>query len=120
LDSWRLLNKFDKRTDVRIKALILALGNAYLDGFRKTIITNGLDERDLAFEAGLIDPSEMELSVYATQKRGMVLQLLSEIAERRWITMYEKPPVGAYRVFISEEGIKKFNELNSPWWKFFS
>ena len=108
-----------KRTDQQIRALLLALGNAYLDGFRKNIDTDGLDERDLAFEAGLIEPSEMELSTYATQKRGRILQLLSEIAERGWITMYEKPPVGAFRVFISQEGITKFNELNLAWWKKF-
>ncbi len=109
----------DKRTDEQIRALLLALGNAFSDGFRRNIDMEGLDERDLAFEAGLIEPSEMELSTYATQKRGRIIKLLSEIQERGWITMYEKPPVGAYRVFISQEGITKFNELNLAWWKKF-
>ena len=59
----------------------------------------------------------MELSVYASQKRGRIIQLLSEISDKGWITIYEKPPIGAYRVFISDDGVRKFNEYNLAWWK---
>lgn len=96
--------------------MLIALVRAYQDNFRPHVPTTGLDERDMAFEAGLLTPMETELTVYATRKRGRVLSLLREMESWGWVAMEPVPPQGAYHVFLEGDGIAVAQEHLRPWW----
>ncbi len=87
-----------------LENMLFALVRGYQDPVRPKIRTEGMDERDLAFEAGLLNPMEMETSLYGTQKRGRVLGLLREMVKRSWVEMQPMPPQGAYHVYLTEAG----------------
>lgn len=96
--------------------MLVALVRAYHDHLRPDIQSAGLDERDVAYEAGLLAPKEVELTVYATQKRGRVLRLLRDMESLGWVGMQETPPQGAYQVFLHGEGVQAAREHLRPWW----
>jgi hypothetical protein len=99
--------------------MLVALVRAYQDSVRPNVSTNGLEERDMAFEAGLLSPMETELTVYATRKRGRVLGLLRDMESWGWVAMQTAPPHGAYHVFLEGEGIAAVQEHLRPWWSKF-
>jgi hypothetical protein len=90
--------------------MLLVLARAYEDPARPKIRISGMDERDLAFESGLVEPSEMELSIYGTQKRGRILKLIGEMEERNWIGTELLPPEGAYHVVLKPIGLQRIRE----------
>jgi len=96
--------------------MLVALVRAYQDGFRPNVQSTGLDERDVAYEAGMLTPKEVELTVYATQKRGRVLRLLREMESWGWVGLQVAPPQGAYSVFLYTEGLEVAREHLRPWW----
>lgn len=96
--------------------ILLALARASNDRVRPHVAAEGLEERDLAFESGLLSPPEVEMSVYATRKRNRVLGLLKEMSERGWIRMQTKPPSGAYYVYLQDAGIELLRERTRPTW----
>ena len=96
--------------------ILFALARASTDPSRPHVIQDGLEERDLAFEAGLLSPAEVELSVYATRKRTRVLSLLKEMSGRDWIQMQVRPPSGAYYVYLQDEGIRLIRQKSRPPW----
>ena len=96
--------------------LLVALARAHVDRLRPDVRTDGLDERDLAFEAGLIQPMETELTIYATQKRGRIVRLLTEMKAFGWVEVEARPPVGSYHVMLQSEGMVAVREHLRPWW----
>jgi hypothetical protein len=96
--------------------MLVALVRAYQDRVRPHVPTSGLDERDIAFEAGLLTPMETELTVYATRMRGRVLSLLRDMESWGWVAMKQMPPQGAYHVFLEGDGIAVAQEHLRPWW----
>ena len=96
--------------------ILFALARASTDRVRPHVTEEGLEERDLAFEAGLLSPPEFEISVYATRKRNRVLGLLREMSERGWIRMQIKPPSGAYYVYLQDAGIELLRERTRSIW----
>jgi hypothetical protein len=96
--------------------LLQALVRAHQDPVHPDIRTKGIEERDLAFEAGLLTPVEVEMTVYATQKRGRVLRLLREMGEQGWVEMKPVPPYGAYHIFLKDAGVTVLRERLRPWW----
>jgi hypothetical protein len=99
-------SKAARDLDLILESMLFALVRGYQDPVRPKIRTEGMDERDLAFEAGLLNPMEMETSLYGTQKRGRVLGLLREMVKRSWVEMQPMPPQGAFHVYLKEEGAK--------------
>ena len=95
--------------------VLRALIRACRDDLRPAIRREGIDERDLAFEASLVQrPADMELSIYGTQKRNGVLGVLRGMQRDGLITM-EAGPSGAYRVLPTSQGEKLAALLKRPW-----
>ena len=108
----------EKKREETLFAVLLALTRAFHDPIRPKVREEGLEERDLAFEAHLLTPAEVEMSVYATQKRNRVLRLLRDMRDRGWIKMEPKPPTGAYYVSLSSTGLLYVRErMRAPWSK---
>lgn len=99
-----------------VEKMLWALARAHNDSSRPTIRTLGIDERDLAFESGILSPAEVETTTYATQKRGRILRLLREMQGREWVRFEAVPPHGAYHVFLLPAGAEKANRLVRSWW----
>ncbi|MSQ13662.1 MAG: hypothetical protein EXR47_05975 [Dehalococcoidia bacterium] len=97
--------------------MLLALVLAYGDSARPQVREKGLEERDVAFEADMLAPPEMELTVYATQKRGRVLSLMREMHARGWARMEVIPPRGAYHLFLLPKGMEHAAQITRPWWR---
>lgn len=106
-----------KNLEQATRALLLALVRARWDPARLDVQEFGMDERDIAYEAGLLSPIETELTVYATQKRGGVLALLRQMREWGWVEFEPKPPMGAYHVFLLTKGQEYALETTRPWWQ---
>lgn len=96
--------------------VLSALVRAYQDSIHPDIRAQGIDERDLAFEAGLLSPHEVEMTIYATQKRGRILRLLREMGAQGWVETEVVPPQGAYHVFLLDAGVQVLRESLRPWW----
>ena len=106
----------EKKREETLFVVLLALTRAVHDPIRPQVREEGLEERDLAFEARLLTPAEVEMSVYATQKRNRVLRLLRDMRDRGWIEMEPKPPTGAYHVYLKSTGLLYVQErLRPPW-----
>ena len=105
-----------RQLEERAQAMLLALVRAYRDPLRPHIRQQGLDERDLAFEADLLIPAEVELPVYASQKRGAILRVLREMKARGWVDLRPTPPIGAYSVVLQAPGEAQAFRLLQPWW----
>ena len=99
-----------RRLEETLLDMLLVLARAYQDPIRPKIREEGMDERDLAFEAGLLDPVEVDLAVYATQKRGRVLRLIRELESRDWVETQVVPPQGAYNVLLKPAGVERVRE----------
>jgi hypothetical protein len=102
--------KEPREVEEAMESMLYVLLRAYRDPIRPKIRVEGMDERDLAYEAGLLTPVEMETSVYGTQKRGRVLRLVRKMVERSWIDMEPTPPQGAYHIFLKQEGVDHATE----------
>lgn len=115
-----MANPQDKQAQALEQALtdmLIALVRAYGDTTRPQIREKGLEERDLAFEADLLSPSDTELTVYATQRRGRVLSLMRQMQARGWARMEVMPSRGAYHVFLLPKGIEHAQVVTRPWWR---
>ena len=94
-----------REVEQAMEGMLYVLVRAYQDPIRPKIRFEGMDERDLAYEAGMLTPVEMETAVYGTQKRGRVLGLVRRMVERSWVDMEPAPPQGAYHIFLKQEGV---------------
>jgi DNA-binding PadR family transcriptional regulator len=97
-------SKEAKQREEVLVSMLLALARAHQDPRRLHIRTQGMDERDLAYEADLLSPMEMETTIYASQKRGRVLGLLRELEKHGWVKTQAVPPLGAHHVFLTPHG----------------
>ena len=95
--------------------VLLALMRACRDDLRPAIRREGIDERDLAFEASLLrQPSDVETTTYATRMRNSVLRVLRAMQREGLISM-ELGPSGAYRILPTPQGEKLAALLMRPW-----
>ena len=83
---------------------------------RPSIRHTGIDERDLAFEADLLTPSEMESIIYGPRKRNAVLQLF-RVIEREGFIVMNMGINGVYRILPTSEGEKFVAQLPQPWYR---
>ncbi|MCS7207834.1 MAG: hypothetical protein NZ951_07910 [Dehalococcoidia bacterium] len=120
---WRGMDKVSRqdrraarKREEEIQNILFALLRAHHDPSRPEVREKGLDERDLAFEADLIIPAEMEMAVYATQKRGHILSLLRTMRSRGLVEYAPAPPTGVYRVRLTPYGQEVATHLFRPWW----
>lgn len=105
-----------RKREEEIQSILFVLLRAQHDPSRPDVREQGLDERDLAFEADLIIPAEMEMSIYATQKRGHILSLLRTMKSRGLVEYTPTPPTGVYRVRLTAQGQEIAMNLFRPWW----
>ncbi|MQF82892.1 hypothetical protein FIM02_01865 [SAR202 cluster bacterium AD-802-E10_MRT_200m] len=98
-------------------ALLLALTRAFNDTSRSQLIVEGIEERDLAFEAGLLEPFEVELTIYSTRKRNRILTNLKVLQDQGWAELRTMPSTGAYHVFLTLAGQEFLLQLVTPSWK---
>lgn len=98
LDPMGTPREQERALEEQLRAMVWALARAYQDPIRPWVREQGLEERDLAFEAGLLAPWEVEMPTYATQKRGRIVRLLREMERRGWVDLEARPPYGAYYV----------------------
>ncbi|MSP78824.1 MAG: hypothetical protein EXR67_04645 [Dehalococcoidia bacterium] len=101
--------------------MLEALVRAHYDRRRPAILERGIEERDLAFEAGMLVPLDMEMTIYATQRRNRILRLLREMEQRGWCSMETRPPMGAYFIKVLPAGeahlAEKIKSRPQPWWQ---
>jgi len=104
-----------KDLEAQLGAMVWALARAYRDPIRPWVREQGLEERDLAFEAGLLDPWEVEMPTYATQKRGRIVRLLREMQRRGWVDLEPRPPYGAYYVRLRPDAMEALARARPGW-----
>lgn len=100
----------------RVESVMRALIRACEDRIRPSIRHTGIDERDLAFEAGLLTPSEMESIIYGPRKRNGVLRLFRRMEQDGLIVM-NVAINGVYRILPTSEGEKFVARLPQPWYR---
>ncbi|MSQ11794.1 MAG: hypothetical protein EXR48_03770 [Dehalococcoidia bacterium] len=110
-------NRRISQEQAALEDLLLALVRAHADSLRPNIPQEGIEERDLAFEAGLLAPPDMETNIYATRKRNRIVYLLRKMQERGWARMETVPPRGAYHLFLLPQGVEHAHVVARPWWK---
>jgi hypothetical protein len=104
-------------TEEAMAGVLLALVRACRDDLRPAIREEGIDERDLAYEAGLLlRPSDLEAAIYGSQKRNSVLRVLRQMQGNGLINM-EMGPKGAYRVLPTGKGEQYAEFLMRPWYR---
>ncbi len=96
-------------------ALLKALVRAFQDPRRPEIMAEGIEERDLAFEADLLLPLEMEIPIYASQKRSSIVRLLEQMQKQGFIEFKNPRPGTLYRILPTPNGEKIGRELLTPW-----
>lgn len=96
-----------------VEALV-TLVRAHNDARRPAIREKGIGERDLAFEAGMLEPPDMEMTMYATQRRSRVLRVMREMQTRGWCHMDVLPPIGAYFIKLTPEGEQAVAQSADP------
>ena len=98
-------------------AMLVALTRAFNDVSRPNVRAKGIEERDLAFEAGLLEPFEVEMKIYSTQKRNRILKNLRMLEGQGWVELHPTPPTGAYHVFLNTNGEQYVLRLMRPFWQ---
>ena len=95
--------------------ILKALFRAVRDPRRSNLRTEGIEERDLALEAGILLPMEMELPKYANVKRGAIVRIL-ELMEKQGLIQFKDPVPGTlYKVLPTAEGESIAERLLRPW-----
>jgi hypothetical protein len=103
-------------TEAVADGVLVALVRACRDDRRPAIREKGHDERDLAYESDLLqEPSEVESTVYGSQKRNMVLRVLRKMQRDGLISM-EMGSNGVYRVLPTSKGEEYAEFLMLPWY----
>ena len=98
------------------KALLVALVRACKDPRRKYIQEEGMEERDLAYESGMIRmPFDLDMPFYATVKRGRIVQHLNEMNELGLIEFQEPHQGGFLRVLPTKNGEIEAKQIMRPW-----
>ena len=100
--------------------MLVALARAHNDPRRPIVREKGIEERDLAFEAGFIEPPDMELTIYGTQRRNRILRLIREMQTRGWCQAEQLPPTGAYYVRLlpaGQEAAVQKTQTSRSWWQ---
>ena len=103
----------------QLTAMLHALAGAYRDPSRYDVKANGIEERDLAYEAGLLTPPEVENPLYGTQKRGLVLRLIRDMESFGWVVLTSPSPRGAHFVSLTRYGEELTKANSQTIWSWF-
>ncbi len=95
--------------------ILKALAKAVRDPRRSDLRTEGIEERDLAFEAGLLLPMDTELPRYANVKRGAIVRILEQMEKQGLIQFKDAVPGRLYKVLPTAEGESIAERLLRPW-----
>ena len=97
-------------------ALLKALARAFRDPRRQDVREQGIEERDLAFEANLLQPMDVELPRYANLKRGSIVRLLEQMERQGFIEFKDPKPGTLLRVLPTAAGKEIGDRLLRPWY----
>lgn len=98
-------------------AILKALVRAFRDPKRQSLKSEGMDERDLAFEADLIIPIDMEMPRYAQVKRGAIKRALDQMRSQGLIEFKDYRPGTLYRIIPTPLGESLGETLSRPWYR---
>ena len=101
--------------DRLMAAIVLALVSAFRDPRRIDAQTNGLDERDLAFEAQLLDPPDVETARYVGHRRRGILRTYRHMESVGLLRLVDRK--GIYTVFPTEIASSYYDHFTQPFWR---
>ena len=101
----------------KAKAMLKALVRACREPRRQNLRSEGMDERDLAFEANLIIPMDMDMPRYAQIKRGAIVRVLEQMKNQGLIEFIDPRPGTLYKVVPTPNGEEIGERLARPWYQ---
>jgi len=101
--------------DKLMEVLIVALVKAFRDPRRLELIERGLDERDLAYEAHLLDPPDVETTRYVGHRRHGVLRTYRYMESVGLLDLVDRN--GVYNVRPTEISIAYYEYFTLPFWR---
>lgn len=101
--------------DRLMAAIIVALVDAFRNPRRIDIHTNGLDERDLAFEAHLLDPPDVETARYVGHRRRGVLRTYRHMEGIGLLRLVDRKGINS--VFPTEIANLYYDHFTQPFWR---
>ena len=104
-------NEADKLMEV----LIVALVGAFRDPRRKSLIETGIDERDLAFEADLLEPPDVETARYVGHRRRGVVRTYKHMESIGLLRLVDRS--GVFSVMPTETSVLYYDYFTKPFWK---
>lgn len=100
--------------DRLMEAIIVALVQAFRDPRRVGLQENGMDERDLAFEALSFDPLDMETARYVGARRRGILRTYRHMESIGLLKLVDRS--GIFRVFPTKVTVIYYDYLIQPFW----
>ena len=104
-------NEADKLMEV----LIVALVGAFRDPRRKSLMETGIDERDLAYEADLLEPADVETARYVGHRRRGVVRTYKHMESIGLLKLVDRS--GVFSVMPTETSMRYYDYFTKPFWK---
>lgn len=101
--------------DRLMEAILVALVGAFRNPRRVDLQENGMDERDLAFEANLLDPPDVETARYIGHRRRGVLRTYRHMEGIGLLRLVDHK--GIFSVFPTETAGIHYEYLLKPFWE---
>lgn len=101
--------------DRLMKAVILALVKAFQDPRRLDLLERGLDERDLAYEATLLDPPDVETTRYVGHRRRGILRTYRYMESVGLLDLVDRK--GVYGVSPTDIALAYYEYFTLPFWR---
>ena len=101
--------------DRLMEAVIVALVKALRDPRRPELIERGLDERDLAYEAHLLDPPDVETARYVGHRRRGILRTYRHMESIGLLDLVDRS--GVYSVRPTQISRTYYEYFTLPFWK---
>jgi len=71
--------------------MLVALVKGYQDPGRREVRAHGMDERDLAVEANILIPADIDMPNYDLRRHRAVVQAIQQMENRGWVHVGNKP-----------------------------
>jgi hypothetical protein len=100
-----------------LERLLLCVVRSTNDPRRAELKTEGMDERDLAVEAGFLTPAAVDDDAYTPTVRRPILAALQVLEQRGWIEVVSGDRWHIMRVRPTAAGESYAMELQRPWYR---
>ena len=71
--------------------MLIALVRGYRDPGRREVRVEGMDERDLAVEANILIPADIDIPNYDLRRHKAVVQAIQQMESKGWVHVGNKP-----------------------------